>query len=314
MNDAPVILSLAHSPDADDAFMWWPLTGKVDARDPARVLAPPPLRTGRFRFHAVPCDIETLNRRAIEQGDLDITAISMHAAAHVPGSYAITCCGSSMGDGYGPKVIRKAPAGIAPPALGDWADRVRRGELTIAVPGTRTTAFLVLSLLLGTRDFKFVAIDFEHIAQSVADGVCDAGVVIHDAQLTYPDLGLGLIADLGAWWKDHTGGLPLPLGANAVRLDLDQRFGAGTMAQVTGLLQASIRHALAHRDEAMAYARTFAPGVGAAVLDRFVGMYVNELTEDMGQRGERAVRRLMAEGARAGLCPAAEGLQIVRPM
>lgn len=316
MNAEPVTLTLAHSPDADDAFMWWPITGKVDPRDHQRVIAPPVMNTGRFRFQAVPCDIEKLNRRAIEKGDLDITAISMHAASHVADRYALTCCGSSMGDGYGPKVIAR-PGGAAKAwNVDEWADNVRSGALKVAVPGTRTTAFLVLSLLLGTRDFQYEAIDFEHIVAAVANGTYDAGVVIHDAQLTYKDLGLSLVVDLGEWWQRHTGGaggLPLPLGANAVRRDLDVRYGAGTIIEITRLLQDSIRYALAHRDEAMAYARAFAPTVDAAVLDRFVGMYVNELTQDMGVRGEEAVRRLLSEGARAGFCPAAGEIQIVRP-
>ncbi|MBC7773758.1 MAG: ABC transporter substrate-binding protein [Pyrinomonadaceae bacterium] len=307
------MLTLAHSPDADDAFMWWPITGKVDATAYERVVAPPVMDTGRFRFRAVPCDIEQLNRRAIEEGDLDITAMSMHAASHVADRYVLTCCGSSMGDGYGPKVIAAGTGAERAWNIEEWAERVRNGQVRVAVPGTRTTAFLVLSLLLGTRDFRYEAIGFEHIAEAVAGGTYDAGVVIHDAQLTYKDLGLGLVVDLGAWWSEHTGGLPLPLGANAVKRDLDARYGPGSISEITGLLRESIRYALAHRDEAMAYARTFAPGVNAGVLERFVEMYVNDLTGDMGARGEEAVRRLLKEGAQAGFCPPADGIQVVRP-
>jgi len=277
-NDRRPTLTIGHSPDPDDAFMWWPLDGAID--------------TGRFRFRAVPEDIESLNRRAVERGDLDITAISMHTYALTHGRYALTNSGASVGDGFGPKIVSAEPHGRA------W---LSTPGLTIAIPGERTTAFLATRLCIG-REFGFVAMPFETIIDAVADGSVDAGVIIHEGQLTYRDAGLSLIADLGAWWKQRTG-LPLPLGANAIRRDLDDRFGAGSMREVAGILGRSIEHALSHRDEGVAYAQRFARGLPAATTDEFISMYVNDLTVDLGEVGARAVERLLHDGARAGLCP-----------
>ncbi len=287
-HDQRPTLTLGHSPDPDDAFMWWPLESAID--------------TGRFRFSAIPEDIESLNKRAVEQGDLDITAISMHTYANVHDRYALTSSGASVGDGFGPKIVSRDPHDR------DW---LKTPGITIAIPGERTTAHLATRLCVG-QPFKFVAMPFETIMSAVADGDVDAGVIIHEGQLTYQDAGLTLIADLGAWWKERTG-LPLPLGANAIRRDLDDRFGPGTLQEVAGVLSKSIEHALAHRDEGVAYARQFARGLPEATTDEFISMYVNDLTIDLGTVGAKAVDRLLTDGAKAGLCPDPGEIDLVFP-
>ena len=287
-HDQRSILTLGHSPDPDDAFMWWPLESAID--------------TGRFRFRAIPEDIESLNKRAVEQGDLDITAISMHTYASVHGVYALTSSGASVGDGFGPKIVSRDPHDR------EW---LKTPGITIAIPGERTTAYLATRLCVG-QPFNFVAMPFETIMTAVADGDVDAGVIIHEGQLTYQDTGLTLIADLGAWWKDRTG-MPLPLGANAIRRDLDERFGEGTMREVAGVLSRSIEHALAHRDEGIAYARQFARGLPESTTDEFISMYVNDLTIDLGDLGAKAVDRLLTDGAKAGLCPDPGKIDLVFP-
>ncbi len=312
MSHGAIKLTLAHSPDADDAFMWWPITGKVDPGT-GRAVSLPAIRTGRLEFDAVPMDIQALNVRAMERGDLDITAISMHALSHVTDRYALTRCGASMGDGYGPKVVARPSSR----SMDEWLHAVRtRGgggacDGRVAVPGRQTTAFLVFSLLLGTTEFDARPMSFEHVVPAVVRGDADLGIVIHDGQITFAQDGLVQVVDLGAWWHGRTGGLPLPLGANAVRRDLDERLGRGVTASVTGLLHDSIVYAMEHWEESIEYAATFAPG-GATPeqIERFVRMYVNDLTADMGSRGESAVRRLLAEGAAAGFCPDAGGLVV----
>lgn len=281
-------LTLGHSPDPDDAFMWWPLDGAID--------------TGRFRFRAVPEDIESLNQRAVERADLDITAISMHTYALVHERYALTSAGASVGDGFGPKIVSKDPHDR------DW---LKSPGLTIAIPGERTTAYLATRLCIG-QPFDFVAMPFETIMDAVANGKVDAGVIIHEGQLTYHESGLSLIADLGAWWKERTG-LPLPLGANAIRRDLDDRYGPGAMREVAAILSRSIEHALSHRDEGVAYARQFARGLPESITDEFISMYVNDLTIDLGDLGARAVERLLNDGAKAGLCPDPGKIDLVFP-
>lgn len=276
-------LTLAHSPDPDDAFMWWPLGV------PALGMAPA-VDTGEFRFQPVAADIHELNVRAGERGDLDITALSMFALAHVSDRYELTPCGASMGEGYGPKVLTRDPRSA------DW---LRESAPVIGVPGERTTAFLVLRLMLGGA-FRFRAMHFREIIPALLRGEIDAGLVIHEAQVTYADSGLHLAADLGAWWKHETG-LPLPLGANAVRRDLDARFGAGTAGEVNRLLRASIEHALAHREEGLDYAMRFAGDAPRPLADRFIALYVNELTRDMGDVGRRAVTQLFERARAAGL-------------
>lgn len=281
----PTRITLAHSPDPDDAFMWWPLGV------PALGMAPA-IDTGGFEFEPVAADIHELNVRAVETGDVDVTAISMFAFAHVSGRYGLTRCGASMGDGYGPKVL----ATKARPA--DWL----AGEgLTIAVPGERTSAFLVLRLMLGTP-FRFRVMHFREIIPALLQGEVDAGLVIHEAQVTYQDSGLHLVADLGRWWTDSTG-MPMPLGANAVRRDLDDRHGTGTLSRLSGVLRASIDFALANRQRGLDYAMRFAEGTPRPLADRFIELYVNALTVDMGERGERSVRLLLERAADVGLAP-----------
>ncbi len=286
-HDTPITLTLAHSPDPDDAFMWWPL-GDIDTG------IAPKIDTGGFRFRTVADDIEALNRRAIEVGDLDITAMSFHAFAHCADRYALTRCGSSFGDNYGPKIVARAPIG---------PERLRDPHLVIAIPGERTTAYLTTRLMLGDFEPRTVAMPFHRIIEAVRTGEVDAGIVIHEAQLTFADVGLHLVVDLGTWWHAETG-LPMPLGANAILRDVDTRFGAGTMDRVARVLRASIEFAAAHRSDGLAIAGGFAqPGTTAAQADRFIAMYVNELTLDAGERGERAVAELMARGSARGFIP-----------
>ena len=282
--DRRTTLRLGHSPDPDDAFMWWPLL-ELDGR-PAAVSSP------RFRFVAVPADIEALNRRAVAGGDLlEISAFSCATYARIAGRYALTACGSSVGDGYGPKVVARTAR---------TADSLRGAR--VAIPGEGTTAFMVTSLLVGPGSFRATAVPFKEIPHRVAAGEFDAGVVIHEGQLTFERDGLVLVEDLGRWWKARTG-LPLPLGANGVLRDLDARHGPGTMAEVAALLERSIRHALDHREASIRYAMGFADGMTTELADRFVGMYVNHWTLDFGPTGRRAVAALLGAAADAGLLP-----------
>jgi len=251
-------LTLAHSADADDVFMWWPITGRVDPRDPSLVLAPPVLDTGRFSFRSLPEDIQVLNSRAIERGDLDITALSFAALVHAvepdgTPRYRPTTCGSSFGRGWGPKLVARADrpdltlAYLGAEREGGRRDACPTGnpKVTIAVPGRQTSAFLVLSCLLPPDSFTVVERPFDRIIDAVASGETDLGLLIHESQLTFQHAGLRALADLGVWFN-QTHGLPMPLGTNAVRADLDQRLGPGTLKEVTRLLHASIRYALAH--------------------------------------------------------------------
>jgi 1,4-dihydroxy-6-naphthoate synthase len=285
--DHRATLRLGHSPDPDDAFMWWPLL-ELGGR-------PAPVSSPRFRFEAVPADIEALNRRARAGDDLlEISAFSCATYARIADRYALTACGSSVGDGYGPKVVARTPRDAA--AL--------RGA-HVAIPGEGTTAFLVTNLLVGPGAFRATAVPFKEIPQRVAAGEFDAGVVIHEGQLTFERDGLVLVEDLGRWWKARTG-LPLPLGANGVLRALDRLHGPGTMQEVAVLLERSIRHALAHREESIRYAMRFADGMTEELADRFVGMYVNRWTIDYGPDGRRAVRALLDAAADAGLLPRVE--------
>jgi len=265
------LITVGHSPDPDDAFMFYALAhDKID--------------TGNLRFRHELQDIETLNRRAL-RGELEVTAISIHAYAFLLDRYALLPSGCSMGDRYGPMVVARKPLKI---------DDLK--TLRIAVPGTMTTAFLTLRLLLG--DFTYEVMPFDQILSAVADGKVDAGLIIHEGQLTFQNQGLHLVVDLGVWWMEKTG-LPLPLGGNVVRRDL----GTETIRQISRLLKESIRYALAHRDDALAYALQYARDMDKSLADRFVGMYVNEWTLDYGPRGREAVRRLLDEGCRAGIIP-----------
>lgn len=310
----PIPLTLAHSPDPDDAFMWWPLTGKInpDGTLQSGAEGQPRLDTGRFAFRALPADIHVLNRRAIEKADLEITALSARAYCDVKDRYIITRCGGSFGDGYGPKLIARS---------GSTLDAMRAPATRIAVPGMQTTAFLLLGLALGfTRDTlaaqraRFIELPFEQIIGAVARGEADAGLVIHEGQLTFVDAGLQLLLDVGVWWKQRTG-LLTPLGVNAVRRDLDQLHGPGTVREVAGLLSRSVAYAMDHRDESTRYTLPFAlANVDRAGkqseekptlerIERYCKMYVTEETRDMGEKGRQAIERLLRDGAAAGLCP-----------
>jgi 1,4-dihydroxy-6-naphthoate synthase len=282
-------LSLGHSPDPDDAFMWWPLFG-IDGGNPE-------VREPGIRFRQVCEDIETLNRRSggPESSLLDVTAMSCANLPLVGGRYALTACGSSVGDGYGPKLVSRHPMDL---------EALREPACTIAVPGRRTTSFLALSLMLGPGRFRFEEAPFDRIMDLVADGTHTAGVVIHEGQLLFEGRGLHLVQDLGAWWMGRTG-LPLPLGVNAVRRDLDLLHGPGTLQRVDRLLRASVEHAMRHRETGVRYAMRFARGMQASLAGQFVDLYVNRWTLDCGPRGREAVDRLLGEAAIAGLLPAA---------
>ena len=277
MNDSRQLIHVGHSPDPDDAFMFYAL-----ARDK--------IDTGRFRFTHELVDIETLNRRAFA-AELELTAVSLHAYAHLTDCYVLCTCGASMGDQYGPMVVAPTPLGL----------EQLRGKV-IAVPGTLTTAFLALRMCLEV-EFPYVVVPFDQILEAVAAGqyqgqAVDAGLIIHEGQLTYRDFGLHLVVDTGQWWFDQTG-LPLPLGANVLRKDL----GAAAIRDVNRLLRQSIEYGLEHREEALAYALSYGRGLDSAMADRFVGMYVNNWTLDFGPRGREAVAQLLARGHAAGVIP-----------
>jgi 1,4-dihydroxy-6-naphthoate synthase len=274
------LISVGHSPDPDDAFMFY-------------ALAHDKLDTGDLKFRHELQDIETLNRRAL-RGELEVTAVSIHAYAQLLDKYALLPSGCSMGDHYGPMVVARRPLTI---------DQLKSAR--IAVPGTLTTAFLTLRLLL-PEAFTYEVMPFDQILTAVAEGRFDAGLIIHEGQLTFQNLGLHLVTDLGVWWQERTG-LPLPLGGNVVRRDL----GAETIRQISRLLKESIGYALSHRDAALAYALQYARDMDQALADRFVGMYVNEWTLDYGPRGREAVRRLLEEGHRAGVIPAPVAVEFV---
>lgn len=309
MADPRPCLSLAHSGDPDDVFMWWPATGMVtpDASPVPGERGTPAIDTGRFRFRAVPGDISRFNRLAAGDAPHDITALSVRAWANVADRYAMTSFGGSFGEGYGPKVVARDRT-LDVKAL-------RRPGVRIAIPGLQTTAFLTLGLLLGpdlARDTtRFVELPFDAIIPAAVRGDVDAGLVIHEGQIAFAQAGLREVVDLGAWWGE-TRGMPLPLGVNAVRLDLDQRFGQGSIDEVVRTLRASLDHALANRersiDASMPFARANARESGTpeptrAEVARYLGMYVTGLTRDMGDTGRHAIATLLGEGAAAGLCP-----------
>jgi 1,4-dihydroxy-6-naphthoate synthase len=274
------LITVGHSPDPDDAFMFYALAhDKID--------------TGGLRFRHELQDIETLNRRAL-RGELEVTAVSIHAYAHLLDKYALLPSGCSMGDRYGPMVVARTPA-----ALGDLR------QMKIAVPGTLTTAFLTLRLAV-PEGFAYEVVPFDQILAAVAAGKYDAGLIIHEGQLTFQNQGLHLIVDLGVWWQEKTG-LPLPLGGNVVRRDL----GPEVIGRISRLLKESIRYALAHRDAALEYALKYARDMDKGLADCFVGMYVNDWTLDYGPRGREAVRRLLDEGHRAGVIPNPTNVEFV---
>ncbi len=271
-HDQPEHMRLGHSPDSDDAFMFYALAeNKIDA--------------GGFTFEHVLRDIETLNQWARE-GRLEITAISVHAYAYVADKYAILSHGASMGDNYGPMVVTREPVDTA------WL----RGK-RIAIPGEMTSAFLALRLYLG--DFDYEIVPFDQIMDAVKEGRADAGLLIHEGQLTHREEGLHMVVDLGKWWHTETGGLPLPLGVNAVRRDL----GAERMAALSRVLKASIQYGLDHRMPALRHAMQYARGLSTETADTFVGMYVNDWTIDMGPRGKESIQLFLKRAWERGLIP-----------
>jgi 1,4-dihydroxy-6-naphthoate synthase len=257
-----LLIRLGHSPDPDDAFMFWALAeNAIDTRG--------------FEFEHVLKDIQTLNEWALE-GRLEVTALSLHAYPFVQDHYVLLPHGASMGSGYGPILVAREP--LTREALHD---------VEIAVPGRMTTAFLVLRMAIG--DFRFRVVPFDEIIDEVLSGRAEAGLLIHEAQLTYEAEGLHKVIDLGEWWLLETG-LPLPLGVNAAHRDL----GGGTLRSLSEVLAESIRAGLEHREDAMRYALQFGRGLDDALADRFIGMYVNELTQDYGDEGREAVRELLS--------------------
>ncbi|HEY2588909.1 MAG TPA: MqnA/MqnD/SBP family protein [Tepidisphaeraceae bacterium] len=285
-----MLLRLGHSPDPDDAFMFYALAkGKIP--------------TGPYAFEHVLQDIQTLNLRA-RQGELEITAISIHAYPYVADRYALTSCGSSMGDGYGPMVVCRAGEAAK---FGDDPIKGLRGK-RIAIPGELTTAFLSLQLAIGKAGeaFEYDVVMFDQIPAAVREGQYHAGLIIHEGQLTYAQMGLHNLLDTAEWWGRRTG-LPLPLGGNCIRKDLGPRV----MQEVTDILKQSIQYSLDHRPEAVEYALQFGRDLDRNLADRFVGMYVNHWTLDYGPRGREAIARLLREGAEAGLVPDAGEVEYI---
>jgi len=277
-------LTLGHSPDPDDAFMFYGL---------AKNLIP----THGFRFQHILQDIQTLNERAT-RGELDISAISIHAYAYVSDKYALLPSGASMGDGYGPMLVAKR--------------KLSRDEVAlkrIAVPGTMTSAFLAMQLWLGrpARDLNFIVVPFDEIFQAVRSGRAEVGLIIHEGQLTFQNQGLELCQDLGVWWAGVNDGLPLPLGGNVIHT----RFEPGLRKTISGILTSSIRFSLDHRAEAVQHALQYARDMGRELADRFVAMYVNHWTLDYGQRGRESIRRFLTRAFESGLIPHRQELEFV---
>jgi len=277
-------LTLGHSPDPDDAFMFYAL---------AKHLLPTP----GYEFEHILQDIQTLNERAT-RAELDITAISIHAYAYVLKDYALLRSGASMGDNYGSMIVGKRTF---------TRDELRTKK--IAVPGLMTSAFLALQLYLGVPKEKinYVVVPFDEIFAAIARGEAEVGLIIHEGQLTYAVEGLALSADLGQWWNAETGGLPLPLGGNAVRKSL----GAKVIAELSDILYASIKYGLDHRAAGVEHALPLGRGLDSALADKFIGMYVNELTLDYGERGKKGVREFLDRAHHAGLIPAPVALEFV---
>jgi 1,4-dihydroxy-6-naphthoate synthase len=274
MNLPPNPIRLGHSPDPDDAFMFYGLAREaVDSEG--------------LRFEHLLRDIETLNQWAFN-GELEVTALSLHAYAHLTDKYILLNTGASMGDGYGPMVIARQP--LIPEAL--------RGK-TIAIPGEYTTAFLTLQMYLGTGEFAYEVVPFDQIFKTVADGAADAGLIIHEGQLTWERDGFHCVVDLGKWWQESHQGLPLPLGINAVRRDL----GPDICSRIDRVLRRSIDYSMAHRSEAVEYALQWGRGLDMKLADQFIGMYVNEWTRDTGGKGRPAIETYLKEAAARNLIP-----------
>lgn len=277
-------LTLGHSPDPDDAFMFYAL---------AKELIP----THGFYFQHILQDIQTLNERAT-RGELDITAISIHAYAYVSDKYALLPSGASMGDGYGPMLVAK--------------EKFSRDEIAqrkIAVPGTMTSAFLALQLWLGksAKEIDYIVVPFDRIFQAVRGGKAEVGLIIHEGQLTYQNEGLVVCEDFGVWWGKQNGGLPLPLGGNVIH----KRFEPPVRKQISDILTASIQFSLDHRAAAVQHALQYARDMGRDLADKFVGMYVNHWTLDYGERGRESIRRFLGQAFERGLIPHRQELEFV---
>jgi len=265
-------IRVAHSPDSDDAFMFYAInTKKIDTKG--------------YEFIDVLSDIETLNKEALK-GTYEVSAISIHAFPYVADRYTLLSSGASMGDNYGPMVVAKEEFPV---------NELKNKK--IAVPGTLTSAFLALKLF--EPDINYIVTPFDQIIDAVKEGKVDAGLIIHEGQLTYQDEGLKCIVDLGKWWYEKTGGLPLPLGGNVIRKDL----GIEVMKEVSEILRESIKYSLAHRDEAVEYALKYARGMTKDKADKFIGMYVNDLTVDYGERGKKAIELFLKEAYEKKLVP-----------
>ena len=278
-------LTLGHSPDPDDAFMFYGL---------AKELIP----THGFHFEHILQDIQTLNERAT-RGELDISAVSIHAYAYVSDKYALLPSGASMGDGYGPMLVAK----------GEFSkEEIARKK--IAVPGTMTSAFLALQLWLGkpAKEFNYVVVPFDKIFETVRSGAADVGLIIHEGQLTYQNEGLVVCEDLGVWWGKQNDGLPLPLGGNVIH----KRFAPPVRKQISDVLTASIQFSLDHRAEAVQHALQYARDMGRELADKFVGMYVNHWTLDYGERGRESIQRFLGQAFERGLIPHRQELEFVR--
>ena len=284
------VFTLGHSPDPDDAFMFYAMAeNKIDLRG--------------YRFEHRLEDIQTLNERAV-RGELHISAISIHAYAYVANKYALLPCGASMGDGYGPIVVRKRRNGeaakrrnqgaaVSSPPTTDSAAREFLAGKKVAVPGKMTSAFLALQLFLG--EFDYVVVPFDQIFDALHSGQADLGLIIHEGQLTYAKSGFEKIVDLGKWWKAQTG-LPLPLGGNVVRKDIPKPV----RHDLSEIIRESIDYGLAHRAEAVRHSLAFARDMDAKLAGKFIGMYVNEFTRDYGEVGRDAIRRFLAEAHNKG--------------
>ena len=277
-------LTLGHSPDPDDAFMFYGLANEL-------------IPTHGFRFEHILQDIQTLNERAT-RGELDISAISIHAYAYVSDKYALLPSGASMGDGYGPMLVAK-----------EQFTRSQISHKRIAVPGTMTSAFLALQLWLGkpAKELHYVVVPFDRIFAAVRDGIAEVGLIIHEGQLTYKNEGLQVCEDLGAWWSRETDGLPLPLGGNVIH----KRFEVPARKTISEILTASIQFSLDHRADAVQHALKYARDMGRDLADKFVGMYVNHWTLDYGERGRESIRRFLGRAFDSGLIPHRQELEFV---
>jgi 1,4-dihydroxy-6-naphthoate synthase len=277
-------LTLGHSPDPDDAFMFYGLAKKL-------------IPLGGFEFEHILQDIQTLNERAT-RGELDISAVSLHAYAHVSDKYALLPSGASMGDGYGPMLVAK--------------QKLTKAEIAgrkIAVPGTMTSAFLALQLWLSkpAKELDYVVVPFDQIFRAVGSGQAEVGLIIHEGQLTYQKEGLQVCQDLGVWWGEANDGLPLPLGGNVIH----KRFSPAERKTIADILTASIQFSLDHRPEAVGHALQYARDMGRGLADKFIGMYVNHWTLDYGERGRESIRRFLGQAFERGLVPHRQELEFV---